>query len=60
MPPEDVPVHVEFSIMIIFIASAMEAELGGLFGKCQKETSMRTALAEMVHRWQQTIQRQTA
>ena len=31
------------------MASAMEAELVGLYENCQKETSMRTALAEMGH-----------
>ena len=31
------------------MASATEAELGGLFENCQKETSMRAALADMVH-----------
>ena len=31
------------------MASATEAELGGLFEKCQKATSMRTELAEMGH-----------
>ena len=35
--------------MITFMASATEAELGGLFEKYQKSTSMRTALAEMGH-----------
>ena len=31
------------------MASATEAELGGLFENCQKATSMRTALSEMGH-----------
>ena len=31
------------------MVSATEAELGGLFENFQKETSMRTALAEMGH-----------
>ena len=31
------------------MASATEAELVGLFENCQKETSMRAALADMVH-----------
>ena len=31
------------------MASAIEAELGGLFENFQKSTSMRTALAEMGH-----------
>ena len=31
------------------MASATEAELGGFFEKCQKATSMRTALSDMGH-----------
>ena len=31
------------------MASATEAELGGLFENCQKSTSMQTALADMGH-----------
>ena len=31
------------------MASATEAELGGLFENCQKMTVMRTSLAEMGH-----------
>ena len=49
MAPENVPVHVECSIMINVTTSATKAELGGLFENCQKATSMRTALAEMGH-----------
>ena len=45
MPPENVPVHVECSIMRNVMESATEAELGGLFENCQKEISMSTALA---------------
>ena len=36
MPPENRPVHVECSIMRNVMASATEAELGGLFENCQK------------------------
>ena len=49
MPPENGPVHIECSIMRNFMASATEAELGGLFEKCQKATSMRMDLVEMGH-----------
>ena len=49
MPPENVTVHVEFRIMRNVMASATEAELGGLFEIFQKSTSMRTALADMGH-----------
>ena len=49
MPPENVPAHVEFSIMRYVMVSSMEAELGGLFENFQKATSMRTALSEMGH-----------
>ena len=49
MLPENGPVHVECRIMINVMVSATEAELGGLFENVQKETSMRTDLAEMVH-----------
>ena len=34
MPPENGPVRVECSIMINIMASATEAELGGLFKDC--------------------------
>ena len=49
MPPENVPVHVECSIMINVMASATEEELGGLFENCQKANSIRMYLAEMGH-----------
>ena len=49
MPPENGPVHVECSIMGNITASAMEEKLVGLFEKCQKAASMRTALAKMGH-----------
>ena len=49
MPPENGPVHMEFSIMTNVMSSAMEAKLGGLFENFQKATSMRTDLAEMGH-----------
>ena len=49
MPPEDVPVHVECSIIRNVMASSTESELGGLFEIFHKATSMRTALEEMVH-----------
>ena len=60
MPLKNGPVHVECSIMRNIMASATKAELEGLFENFQKETSTRTALADMGHpyRWQQTIQRQ--
>ena len=45
--PGNGPVRVECSIMKIFMASATEAELGGLFENFQKATSMGTALADM-------------
>ena len=35
--------------MINFMASGTEAELGVLFKNCHKETSIRKALADMVH-----------
>ena len=49
MPPDNVPVHVECSIMRNVIVSATEAELGGFFENCQKVTSIRTPLADMGH-----------
>ena len=49
IPPDIGPVHVECSIMRNVTASSMEAELGGLFEKCQKATSMSTALADIGH-----------
>ena len=49
MPSENGPVHVEFSITRKVMASAIKAELGGFFGKCQKEISIHTSLAETVH-----------
>ena len=55
MPQENAPVHVECRIMKIFMASAIEAKLGGLFENCQKETSMRTTLAEMGHQQPPTL-----
>ena len=55
MPPKNVPVHVECSIMRNVMASAMEAELGGLFGKPHKATAMRMALAEMGHQQPPTL-----
>ena len=45
MPPENGTVHVEFSIIINVMASATEAELGGLFENCRKATFMRTFIA---------------
>ena len=45
--PGNGPVHVECSIMRNVMASASEGQLGGLFEKCQKSKSMRTALPEM-------------
>ena len=47
MPPDNGSVHVEFSIVRNVMASATEAELGGLCENCQKTTSMGTALSEM-------------
>ena len=49
MPPENVPVQVECSIMRNVTASSTEAELGGLFENFQKATYIRMALAEMGH-----------
>ena len=49
MPPENGPVHVEFSIMKHLMASATEEKLGELFENFQKATSTRTALAVMGH-----------
>ena len=49
MYPKNGPVHVEFRIMRYAMALATEAELGGLFEKCQKATSTQTSLAEMGH-----------
>ena len=49
MPPENVPVHVEYIILRNVMASSMEAELGGLFENFQKATSTRMALVEMGH-----------
>ena len=49
MPPENGPVHVKCIIMRNVMASATEAELGGLFENFQKATYTRTALAEMGH-----------
>ena len=49
MPPENGPVHVEWSIMRNFIASDMETKLGGLFENCQKATSTQTDLSETGH-----------
>ena len=40
--PNNGPVHIECIIMINIMTSATEEELGGLFEKCQKSTSMRT------------------
>ena len=48
MPPENGPVHIECRIMRNVMASATEAELGGLFENCQKKTSTRKALEDMV------------
>ena len=48
MPPENVPVHVECSIMRNVKASSTKAELGRLCENFQKATYKRTALAEMV------------
>ena len=49
IPLENGPVHVEFRIIRNVMASATEAEMGGLFENCQKATSMRMALAKMFH-----------
>ena len=49
MTPENVPVHVECRKLRNSVASATEAELGGLFGKFQKVISMRKSLAEIGH-----------
>ena len=49
MTLENGRVHVEFIIMRNEMESSTEAELGGLFENCQKSTSMRTSLDEMVH-----------
>ena len=49
MPPDNGPMHVESSITIYVMASATEAELGGLFENCQKATSTRTALTNTGH-----------
>ena len=49
MPPENVPVHVECSIIINVIASSMVAELRGLFENFHKSTAIITAIAEMGH-----------
>ena len=46
MPPENGPPPV-YSILINVIASATEAELGGLFEDYQKVISMKPAIAEM-------------
>ena len=45
MPPENGPVHVEFSIIRDVMASPTETELGGLFENCQKATSIKSSLA---------------
>ena len=45
MPPQNGPLHIECSIMSNVMASATEAELGGLFENVQKATATRTALA---------------
>ena len=49
MPPQNGPVHVEFSIMRNVMESATESELGGLFENFQKEISTRTSIADMGH-----------
>ena len=49
MPPENGSVHVECSIMRNVMASSTEAELGGLFEKCQKATATKMAQAEIGH-----------
>ena len=49
MQLENRTVHVEFSMMINVMASATEAELGGLFENCQKVKSIWTTLSEMGH-----------
>ena len=48
MPPENGPLPV-YSILINVIASATEAELGGLFEDCHKLIFMRMFLSEMGH-----------
>ena len=55
MTPDNGTVHVECRIMRNVMASAPEAELGGLFENCQKATSMRTALSEMGHQQPPTL-----
>ena len=47
MPAYNGPVHVECIIMLNVMASATEADLGGLFENFQKETSTRTVLDYM-------------
>ena len=47
MPSKNGLVHVKFSILRNVMASATEADLGGLFEIIQKATSMKTAFAEM-------------
>ena len=49
MPLENGPVHVECSIMRNVMTLDTEEELEGFFENFQKETSTRTALAEMGH-----------
>ena len=49
MPPENGPVHAECSIMRNIMASATEAELGGMFENYQKAPSIRKTLADMGH-----------
>ena len=55
MPPENGPVHVECSIMRNVMESATESELGGLFEKCQKATSVKKTLADMSHQQPPTL-----
>ena len=49
MPKANGPVHVLCLTLRNVIASAMEAELGGLFENCQKGEPIRVALEEMGH-----------
>jgi hypothetical protein len=49
MPELNGPIHVECGIMRNVLASAMEAEMGGLFKNCQKGAELRTTAIEMKH-----------
>ena len=49
MPPDNGPLHVEYNVTRKGMASATEAELGGLFENCQEAASIRTDRTEMYH-----------